>query len=313
MNKRFKIVFMGTPDFAVPALAALHDCRHEVKLVVTQPDRPRGRGRKLAPSPVKTAARKMGYAVVQPETIRDRAFEKHLRELAPDLFIVVAFGHILGKKLLQVPRIGAINIHASLLPKYRGPAPIQWAILKGEKKTGVTTMFMDEGMDTGDILLSTKVDIRPDDTSATLHDRLALLGGDLLIKTLSAIETGGAIPLPQDHDQATYTTLLKKEDGRIDWKKPVESLDAFIRGMSPWPGAFTFLEDKRLKIFAAVPVPLEVAEKPGTVVRGFPDELRVAAGKGVLSVLEIQGASGKRLKIKDFLKGCRIPPGTVLR
>ncbi|MFH2219925.1 MAG: methionyl-tRNA formyltransferase [Pseudomonadota bacterium] len=313
MNKRFKIVFMGTPDFAVPALAALHECRHEVKLVVTQPDRPRGRGRKLTPSPVKTAARKMGYDIVQPETIRDRALEKHLRELAPDLFIVVAFGHILGKKLLQVPRIGAINIHASLLPKYRGPAPIQWAILNGEKKTGVTTMFMDDGMDTGDILLSTKVEIRPDDTSATLHDRLALLGGDLLVKTLSAIETGETIPLPQDHDQATYTTLLKKEDGRIDWEKPVESLDAFIRGMSPWPGAFTFFEDKRLKIFAADPVPLDVAEKPGTVVRGFPDELRVAAGKGVLLVQEIQGASGKRLKIKDFLKGCRIPPGTVLR
>ena len=235
-----------------------------------------------------------------------------MRALAPDLFVVVAFGHIISKKLLDIPRIGAINIHASLLPKYRGPAPIQWAIINGEKETGVTTIFMDTGMDTGDILLSSKTEIYSDDTSGILHDRLAVLGGDLLTKTLNAIETGDISPRPQDHELATYTTLLKKENGRIDWEMPVESLDGFIRGMTPWPGAFTFLEDRRLKILSAEPVLTDVEEKPGTVVKGFPDELRVATGKGVLSVLEIQGASGKRLKIKDFLRGCSMPPGTVL-
>jgi len=312
VKQRFKIIFMGTPEFSVPALATLHKSRHEVALVVTQPDRPRGRGRKLTPPSVKSAAGQMGYDVMQPESIRNDAFEKQMGRLLPDLFVVVAFGHILSKNLLEVPRIGTINIHASLLPKYRGPAPIQWAIINGDEVTGVTTMFMDEGMDTGDLLLSSKTAIRPDDTSATLHDRLAVLGGDLLAKTLNAMETGDLTPTPQDNARATYSALLKKEDGRIDWKKPVALLDAFIRGMTPWPGAFTFHDDKRLKIFSAKPVPMDVEDEPGTVIKSFPGELRIATGKGVLSVLEIQAASGKRLPIKDFLKGCAMPPGTML-
>ncbi len=234
-----------------------------------------------------------------------------MAKLKPDLLVVVAFGQILQESLLNIPRIGAINIHASLLPKYRGPAPIQWAIINGEKETGVTTMFVDKGLDTGNILMSVKEQIFPYDTSATLHDRLSVLGSELLIKTLKAIETN-VTPIPQDHTKATYAPLLKKKDGHIDWKMPAENLDAFIRGMSPWPGAFTFHGNKRLKIFKASLAAIDSNENPGTVVKRFSDELIVATGKGVLSIMEIQGASGKRLLIQDFLRGNKIPPGTVL-
>lgn len=303
---------MGTPDFAVPALEALHQNGYDVALVITQPDRPKGRGRKLLPPPVKETAVKLGYDIIQPETMKGDEIAGHIRELRPDLFVVVAFGHILPRRLLDLPRIGPINIHASLLPKYRGSAPIQRAVINGEKESGVTTMFMDEGMDTGDILLSEKTEITADDTSASLHDRLAILGANLLIKTLKGFEAGNIVPVPQNHDQATGAPLLNKKDGHIDWKKPAKMLDPFIRGMTPWPGAFTFHGDKRLKIFKAVPVPLDTDDPPGTVIRSFPDELRVATGKDALSVLEIQGASGKRLSIRDFLRGYDIPPGTVL-
>ena len=312
MTKRFRIIFMGTPDFAVPPLKALHQSSHDVTLVVTQPDRPKGRGRVMASPSAKKAAEALGYHVIQPPDIRSETFEKQIKEIAPDLIVVVAYGKILPKHILDLPRIGTINIHASLLPKYRGPAPIQWAIINGEKETGVTTMFMDEGLDTGDILLSSKVEIAPSDTSATLHDRLALLGGDVLMRTLAALEVGDLKPTPQDHAHATHSTLLKKKDGQIDWNTSAEKLDAFIRGMTPWPGAFTFYQTRRLNIFSARPVSMDAAEKPGTVIKSFPDELRVATGKGALSILEIQGASGKRLQIKEFLKGSDISAGTVL-
>lgn len=312
MNKKFIIIFMGTPDFAVPALKALNKSGHDVALVVTQPDRPKGRGRKVVPPPVKEVAIRLGYDVLQPASIKTDEFADRMERFKPDLFVVVAFGHILPETLLALPRIGAINIHASLLPKYRGPAPIQWAIINGERETGVTTMFMDKGLDTGDILLSAKTEITPDDTSATLHDRLAVLGADLLVRTLNGFETKDIKPVPQDHTKATYAPLLKKKDGHIDWEKPAKTLETFIRGMTPWPGAFTFHGNKRLKIFKADPVLMDVAEAPGTVIQSFPDELRVATGKGALSIKEIQGASGKRLIIKDFLRGYKLPPGTVL-
>ena len=312
MTKRFRIIFMGTPDFAVPPLKALHKSSHDVVLVVTQPDRPKGRGRMVASPSAKKVAEALGYNVIQPLDIRSEAFEKQITGIAPDLIAVVAYGKILPKNILNLPQIGTINIHASLLPKYRGPAPIQWAIINGEKETGVTTMFMDEGLDTGDILLSSKVGIAPNDTSATLHDRLSVLGGDLLMRTLAALGTGELKPIPQDHARATYSTLLKKKDGHIDWKKSAEILDAFIRGMTPWPGAFTFFGARRLNIFSARAVSMDADEKPGTVIKSFPDELRVATGKGALSITEIQGASGKRLQIKEFLRGCKITAGTVL-
>jgi methionyl-tRNA formyltransferase len=312
MRKKAGIIFMGTPEFAVPALKALHKNDQDMVLVVTQPDRPKGRGRKLAPSPVKETAMSLGYSVVQPVSVRTAEFMNCIEKHTPDFIVVVAFGHIIPKNILTIPKIATINVHASLLPKYRGPAPIQWAIINEEKETGVTTMLMDEGMDTGDILLSSKLKIAFDDTSGTLHDRLADLGADLLIQTLNAYDTGDIHPTPQDHAQATYAPMLKKNDGRINWELPAESLEAFIRGMTPWPGAFTFHEKRRLKFFKAKTIVMDSEASPGTVIKSFPDELWISTGKGVLSIMEIQGESGKRLLIKDFLKGYKLPPGTLL-
>lgn len=303
---------MGTPDFAVPALRALHDSRFTVIEVVTQPDRPKGRGRKLQPPPVKTAAQGLGYPIFQPENPRTQAFADRLFEIRPDLFVVIAFGHILPQKLLDIPRLGAVNIHASLLPRYRGPAPIHWAVINRETESGITAMQMDTGMDTGDMLLKESLGITAEETTGSLHDRLAELGADVLIQTISKIETDDLHPVPQDERLATYAPPLQSRDGHIDWSKSAEDLDAFVRGMNPWPGAFTFWGKKRLKVFKGTPLSIDHADTPGTVLPGFPDELRVATGQGLLSLLELQGPSGKRLSIGDFLRGHPIPPGTRL-
>ena len=312
MKKKAGIIFMGTPQFAVPALKALHKNDQDIALVVTQPDRPKGRGRKLTPSPVKETAMNLGYSVIQPSSVRTAEFSNYIEKQTPDFIVVVAFGHIIPKNILTIPKIATINIHASLLPKYRGPAPIQWAIINEEKKTGVTTMLMDEGLDTGDVLLSSELEITPHDTSGTLHDRLADLGADLLIQTLKAFETSDINPISQDHARATYAPMLKKNDGRMNWKLPAESLEALIRGMTPWPGAFTFHEKKRLKIFKAKTIVVDTEASPGTVIKSFPDELWISTGKGVLSIMEIQGESGKRLLIKDFLLGYKLRPSSKL-
>ena len=303
---------MGTPDFAVPALKALHQSEHKILLVVTQPDRRKGRGRKLAAPPVKSAALEMGYDVLQPESIKTDEFNASIASLTPDLLVVIAFGQVIPKAVLQTPARGAINLHASLLPQYRGPAPIQWAIIKGEKKTGVTTMLIDEGLDTGDMLLAKKVEISDTETSGTLHDRLAEVGASLVVETLDKLADGSLTPVPQDEELSSYAPLLKKQDGRIDWSRPAREIESFIRGVNPWPGAFTFCDDRRLKIYAAKFLDMETAAEPGTVLVGFPCELRVATGQGVLVLEEIQGASGKCLLTKDFLCGCHIAPGTKL-
>lgn len=307
-----RVVFMGTPDFAVPALSRLHQSDHELLLVVTQPDRPKGRGRKLTPPPVKIAAEKMGYEIFQPESILDKKLEEKLSNLRPDLVAVVAFGFILTRSLLEIPRFGAVNIHGSLLPKYRGPAPIQWAIINGEDTTGVTAIQMDEKMDTGDILQAEETEIGPDETSVTLHDRLSELGGELLVRVMDQLAVGSATSMPQDHTQATYCALLKKKDGQINWSLPAKRIEAFIRGVTPWPGAYTFYGDKRLKIFKAKVESIKVKESPGTVIRSFFGDMRVATGEGVLSLKEVQSGSGKRLLIKEFVLGNQIPVGTVL-
>lgn len=303
---------MGTPEFAVPALYRLHKGGHEIVLVVTQPDRPKGRGQRVLFPPVKKLALEIGCPTSQPTSIKTADFTHSIRGLKPDAIVVVAFGHILTKDVLNVPRFGTFNIHASLLPKYRGPAPIQWAIINQEKETGVTAMLMDEGLDSGDILLTAKTNISTTDTAASLHDRLSVIGAELLLKTLKGAETEALRPIPQQHAQATYAPLLKKTDGHIDWTKTADSLDAFIRGMTPWPGAFTFYGKKRLKIFKAVPLAADANVAPGTVIKGFPGELKIMTGTGALSILEIQSDSGKRLLIKDFLRGNSIPPGTIL-
>ena len=303
---------MGTPDFAVPALQALIQNGYNLPLVVTQPDRPKGRGRKLVAPPVKIKALELGLKVLQPSTLKDENFRSQIRQLRPDFFVVLAFGHILAENILQLPRLGTINIHASLLPKYRGPAPIQWAIINGESETGITTMLMDKGVDTGDILLNQKEPILPQDTAATLHNRLAARGADLLVKTLQGFASENIKPIPQDHHKATYAPLLKKQDGHIRWQKSADELDAFIRGMTPWPGAFTFHQKNRLRILKAAPIPEDQTVPAGTILETFPDDLCVATGKGALSITEIQGPSGKRLGAADFLRGYNLPPGTVL-
>jgi methionyl-tRNA formyltransferase len=312
MKTPYQIIFMGTPEFAVPTLEALHRSRHTVTAVVTQPDRPKGRGRRLTPPPVKQAAQDCGYPVIQPESVKSDAFRGEMMGLRPDLFVVVALGQILPVQLLDLPPYGAINVHASLLPRLRGSAPIQWAIINGDAETGVTTMQMDAGMDTGDMLLKAKTAITPSDTAQSLHDRLAPMGAELLIETLDQLSAGHLEPNPQDPADATFAPILSKKDGHIDWRRSAVEVDRLVRGLTPWPGAYTFCQDRRLRLYRTRPLPLRSPAKPGTIVQGFADELSVATGDGILSILEIQGASGKRLAIKDFLCGCDLCPGQVL-
>jgi len=312
MTPSYRIVFMGTPGFAVPALKRLCSSGHRVLHVVTQPDRPRGRGKTVVFPPVKDAALDIGCPVIQPQSVRTQEFCDAMIHLDPDLLVVVAYGHVLPQRILAIPKLGALNIHASLLPRYRGPAPIQWAVINREKETGVTLMLMDKGLDTGDMLSSASVPILPDETSGSLHDRLALLGADLLIQTLNYFEVHRKNATPQVHEQASYAPLLKKEDGHLDWQKPADELEALIRGLTPWPGAFCFYNGKRIKIYRAYQKPIVTLETPGTVLKGFLNELTVATGKDALVIQELQGDSGKRLSVQDFLRGHPILPGAVL-
>ena len=312
MKHRFKIVFMGTPDFSVPALEALHADGHELALVVTRPDKPKGRGRKLDAPPVKKSAAKLGLTVIQPPSLRDEAARQALRTAQADFFVVVAYGHILTETILAMPGRGCINVHASLLPRYRGPAPIHWAVINGEKETGVTTMLMDKGLDTGDILLKTVEPVAAGDTAGSLHDRLAVLGARLLCRTLDGLAEGTIQRIPQEHALATYAPLLKKTDGLIDWRKPAALIESFIRGMNPWPGAFTFWGSRRLKIYRTETAAATTTAPPGTIVKASAHELTVATGRGDLAILEIQEASGSRLPIAEFLRGFRIAPGDML-
>jgi len=312
MNHPYRIVFMGTPDFAVPTLRRLHESPNAVVAVVTNPDRPKGRGRQKVPPPVKRAANRWGYTVIQPSSGKDPWLREKLEALRPDLLVVIAYGQILPPSVLEIPRLGPINVHASLLPRYRGPAPIQWAIINGDRQTGVTTMWMAEGMDTGNLLLQQSVAIAPDETSGSLHRKLAETGGELVIDTMDGLASGQLSATPQDESSVTYAPMLKKEDGHIDWTQSAKTLDCLIRGVNPWPGAFTFLSHKRLKIFRAEPRDVQVQERPGIVVDGFPGDLEVATGKGVLRLKELQLESGKRLSVDAFVRGCPIPPGTPL-
>lgn len=301
------IVFMGTPDFAVPPLLALHKAGYSIPLVVSQPDRPKGRGRKLEETPVKKAAMELGIPVIQPQKINTDDTLSIIEAVKPDFFVVVAFGQIIGERLLSIPKFAPINIHASLLPDYRGAAPIQRAILGGESVTGVTTMRMDRGMDTGDMLLVQTMAILDDDTTETLGSRLARLGATLIVQTIEDYKAGRISPSPQDHEKATYAPMLSKQEGRINWQHPAKQLDCFIRGMDPWPGAFTFLGDKRFRIIKAMALDIDSNAPPGIVLDSAPGTLVIQAGKGALSIREIQGESGKRLPIGDFLRGFPVP------
>lgn len=309
MKHKTNIIYMGTPDFSVPALQhlAAQDDFH-ISLVVTQPDRPRGRGKKPAPSPVKTAALKLGLDVFQLEKINSKEAKEKLLSLNPDFFVVAAFGQILSRDVLDIPKIFPINIHASLLPRYRGAAPIQASILNMDKETGITTMVMAKGMDAGDILLSSSTPISEHDTAQDIHGRLGLIGADLIVETLHAVLDNRLEPTPQDHSKATYVSLLKKSDGKINWNLSNRQICAHINAMTPWPGAFTHLGGRRLKIFKAKASDLSSHQEPGVIFRCDKEGIHVATKSCSLIILELMGTSGKRLKAKDFLCGHKIDP-----
>jgi methionyl-tRNA formyltransferase len=311
LKKPFRIVFMGTPDFSVPPLLALAEEGHEIVLVITQPDRPKGRGKKMVPPPVKVAAQNLGLRVIQPENMRSAEIKETLVALKPDLFVVVAFGHKLSQELLDIPAINPINIHASLLPAHRGAAPIQAAILNQDRQTGVTTMFMDKNLDTGDMLLKSETTIHGSDTAQDLHDRLAVMGADLIVKTLDLLAENGLTPIPQNHDLATFAPVLKKSDGRIDWTQSPDKISAHVRAMTPWPGAFTLLNDHHLKIFKVTCHTTPSTADPGTVLGCDDQGILVAAGNGAVTIVELQGASGRRMTAVEFLRGNPVKPGEV--
>jgi methionyl-tRNA formyltransferase len=307
-----RIVFMGTPEFAVPSLEALLKSEHQVVGIVTQPDRPKGRGQTLTSPPVKIVAQRAGIPLLQPLKIKAPDFLAALAAWKPDLIAVTAFGRILHAPILNLPPMGCVNVHGSLLPKYRGAAPIQWAVINGETETGITTMLMDEGMDTGPVFLQERIPILPEDTAGTLAPRLAELGGRLLVETITQLKAGTLTARPQDQAQATLAPLLKKEDGVIDWRLSAQSLNNRIRGLSPWPGAYTFLGHERWNIWKAVVIQEPAPAVPGTIVGVTKQLLRVATGNGLLALLEIQTPNSKRMAVGQFLAGHRIHPGSKL-
>ncbi len=299
-----RIVFMGTPRFAVPALRALTAC-HQVVGVVTQPDRPAGRGQKLLPSPVKEVALAQGLPLFQPQTLRTAEAVAHLAEWQPEVIVVVAFGQILQPAVLELPPYGCLNLHASLLPRWRGAAPIPAAILAGDPTTGVTLMRLDEGLDTGPILAQAEWPIAPDDTTATLTARLADLGARLLVERLPGWLAGEIRPRPQDSSLASYCRPLRKEDGRLDWSRPAADLDRQVRACVPWPGAYTTWQGQQLKVWRACPHPTwSGAEPPGTVI-ALPGGMGVITGQGLLELLEVQLAGKKPLAAGPFVRGQR--------
>jgi methionyl-tRNA formyltransferase len=305
-----RTVFMGTPEFALATLQGLLDFGLDLRAVYTQPDRPKGRGNQLTPPPVKELALKHGIAVHQPLKLRNPAVVEELRAIAPDLIVVVAYGQILPKSVLEIPQYGCINVHASLLPRYRGAAPINKAIIDGETETGVTTMYMDVGLDTGDMLIKRTSPIGPFETAGEVHDRLALLGREAMEETLRRLCAGTLTAQKQEDALSNYAPMLKKEDGLIDWGRSATRIHNQVRGLDPWPGAYTHLRGEVLKIARTAP---ETGKgEPGTVLAADAAGVCVACGEGVLRVGELQLPGKKRLAAADFLRGCALPAGTRL-
>lgn len=305
-----KIIFMGTPDFAAASLEALIASRHEIQAVVTQPDKPKGRKGELTPSPVKVIAKREGIKVYQPLKVRDEEFVKTLRAYNPDVMVVVAFGQIIPLSILKMPKYGCVNIHGSLLPKYRGAAPIQWAVLDGEKETGITTILMDEGIDTGDILLKKTIQIDADETSGSLFDKLMALGAKTILETLDELEKGNLTPTKQGESPTAYAKMLTKAMGLIDFTKSAKELDCFVRGMDPWPSAYTLLAGKTLKLWKVRVV--EGDGKAGSVIGIDKESFTIACGEGAIEVLEVQLEGKKRMSAGDFLKGSTLNIGQEL-
>lgn len=307
-----RILFMGTPSFALPALEKLINFGYPVIGVVSQPDRPQGRGQKETAPPVKTLAQKLALPVLQPESVKDPDFLKTFYELNPDMVVVAAFGQILPETIINFPPLGCLNIHPSLLPAYRGAAPINWALINGETKTGITIMLMDKGMDSGDILMQQQTDIAPAETAGELHDRLAADGAMLLIETIDRISAGTAHPQPQDASRVTFAPRIKKETGLISWQSSAKNIVNLIRGLSPAPAAYTFLKGQVLKIFSAGYENRHPADIPGTI--GIADDrgLPVAATDGYVFLRNVQLAGKKRMDVRDFLRGFRLETKTTL-
>lgn len=309
-----KIVFMGTPDFAAGALEALIQAGHQITAVVTQPDKARGRSGKLQFPPVKECAVAHEIPVFQPAKIKTPEAVAQLKTYEADIYVVAAFGQILSQEILDIPKYGCLNIHASLLPKYRGASPIQHVIIDGERKTGITVMQMNAGLDTGDMLYRKSLPIEETDTYETLHDKLMVLGGEAIVEALPLLEAGKLIPEVQKDEDSCYAPLIKKEMGHIDFQKSAVVLDRLIRGMNPWPSAYTFYQGKQLKIWKAKPLAEDVAEEvtPGTIVAVAKDCFDVTCGEGLLRVWELQLEGKKRMSAHDFLLGVRLAPGDVL-
>lgn len=311
-----KIVYMGTPDFAVAPLEALIQAGHQISAVVTQPDKQKGRGKEVQMTPVKECALKYGISVFQPVKIKEKEAVEKLREYPADLFVIAAFGQILSEEILNMPRFGCINIHASLLPAYRGAAPIQWVILNGEKKTGVTIMQMEKGLDTGDMLLKAEVDIDSGETGESLHDKLMEIGAKLIVEAIPKLERGELVPEKQDDSLSSYAPRLTKAMGLIDWKKDAIEIERLIRGLNSWPSAYTCYHGKTLKIWEAEVILAEPERDssalPGTVCSAGKDFFDVACGKDLLRIRSLQLEGKKRVSVKDFLLGYQLEEGTQL-
>ncbi|WP_371297063.1 methionyl-tRNA formyltransferase [Ruminococcus sp.] len=306
-----RIIFMGTPDFSVGTLEALVEAGHEVCLVVTQPDKPKGRGKEMQYTPVKEAALKHGIEVYQPRRIREAECVEKLRQYNADIMVVIAFGQIIPKEILEMVPYGCVNVHASLLPKYRGAAPIQWSIIDGEAVTGVTTMQMDEGLDTGDMLLKTEVPITAEETGESLHDKLAKAGAALCVETLAKLQEGSIVPEKQGESPTAYAKMLDKKLGNIDWTKSAVEIERLVRGLNSWPSAYTYWNKKVVKIWKASVTDENSNEQVGTVVKVEKDGFYVQTGNGLLKVLELQIPGKKRMDAGAFLRGYTIEPGEV--
>lgn len=306
------MIFMGTPELAATVLAALLAAGYQMDAVVTQPDKPKGRGNKVSFSPVKELAIEKGIPVLQPERARDEEFIETLRSFHPEVIVVAAYGKILPKAILDMPKFGCINVHTSLLPDYKGAAPIQWAVLNGEKETGVTIMYMDEGCDTGDIICQERIILAKDETGQSLHDKLAVLGGELLVRTLPSVLSGNCSRTPQEPGAGNYVGMIDKSLGRLDFSRPAEELERYIRGLNPWPCAFTYLDGKIIKLWNANVVHEDTKEAPGTVLESDKKVLRVATGDGILEITELQPEGKRRMKTEEFRNGYTILPGMKL-
>ena len=307
-----RVVFMGTPDFSVGTLRELAKAGHEIAGVISQPDKPKGRGKNLQPTPVKEAAMELGLPVYQPKKVRDPEFIQVMKELNPDVIVVVAFGQIIPKEILHMPKYGCINVHASLLPAYRGAAPIQWAVINGDKVSGVTTMQMNEGLDTGDMIMKTEVPLAEDETGGSLHDKLAKAGAKLCVETLKALEDKTATWETQGESPTAYAKMLDKKLGDIDWSKSAKAIECLIRGLNPWPSAYTDWNGKVMKIWEAKVLDENTDATPGTIVKVEKDGFSVQTGDGLLKVLVLQIPGKKRMEADAFLRGYQIETGCEL-